>query len=66
MFQNLDTFLYMKSYSSCSEPRCDFQVVNKCKKYFVSGRAKARFPDLLAAFGFLVLLSYRFFFFEGL
>ena len=53
----------MKSSSSCAEPRCDFQVVvNKCKKCFVSGRAKARFPDLLAAFGFLVLLSYRFFF----
>lgn len=41
--------------------------MNKCKKCFVSGSAKARFPYLLAFFQFLVLFSYRFFFFpEGL
>ena len=33
--------------------------MNKCKKCFVSGSAKARFPNLLDFFGFLVLLSYR-------
>ena len=37
--------------------------MNKCKKCFVSGSAKARFATLLDFFGFLVLLGYRYFFF---